>query len=65
VQRWRGLDTVPSGWGRCVATIGVFDGVHRGHQQIISRAVERARELASSLGAFAGIVALVQFDLAV
>ncbi|MEP7055985.1 MAG: bifunctional riboflavin kinase/FAD synthetase [Actinomycetota bacterium] len=43
MQRWRGLEAVPPGWGRCVATIGVFDGVHRGHQQIIGRAVERAQ----------------------
>jgi riboflavin kinase / FMN adenylyltransferase len=44
VQRWRGLESVPSGWGRSVVTVGVFDGVHRGHQQLIGRAVERGRE---------------------
>jgi riboflavin kinase / FMN adenylyltransferase len=44
VQRWYGLDEVPAEWGRSVITIGEFDGVHLGHQRIIARAVEVARE---------------------
>ncbi|HET6636880.1 MAG TPA: bifunctional riboflavin kinase/FAD synthetase [Streptomyces sp.] len=45
MQRWRGLEDIPEGWGRSVVTIGSYDGVHRGHQLIIGKAVERARQL--------------------
>ncbi len=45
MQRWRGLEDIPEGWGRSVVTIGSYDGVHRGHQLIIGKTVERARGL--------------------
>ena len=45
MQRWRGLEDIPEGWGRSVVTIGSYDGVHRGHQFIIGETVSRARAL--------------------
>jgi riboflavin kinase/FMN adenylyltransferase len=55
VQRWQGLDDVPGDWGASVVTIGVFDGVHRGHQRIVGR----ARDAAGRLGL---PVVVVTFD---
>ena len=42
VRLWHGLEDVPGDWGASVVTVGVFDGVHRGHQRLVGRAVEIA-----------------------
>ena len=42
MERWQGLGDVPGDWGPSAVTIGVFDGVHRGHQRIVARAKEVA-----------------------
>jgi riboflavin kinase/FMN adenylyltransferase len=45
VQRWRGLEATPGDLGRTVVTVGMYDGVHRGHQRLIGAAVARARAM--------------------
>jgi riboflavin kinase/FMN adenylyltransferase len=45
VLRWRGLESGPADLGRTVVTVGMYDGVHRGHQHLIGTAVARARAM--------------------
>ena len=42
---FRKLEELPADWNRTVASIGNFDGVHRAHQLVLGRVVERARDL--------------------
>jgi riboflavin kinase / FMN adenylyltransferase len=44
VERLEGLDALPLTATRSVVTVGFFDGVHLGHQQVIATTVARARE---------------------
>ena len=44
IEVYRSLEAVPSGFGPSAVTIGNFDGVHVGHQAILTRCVARAGE---------------------
>ena len=43
VAVYRSMGEIPAGFGPSIAAIGNFDGVHRGHQEIIRAVVEEAR----------------------
>lgn len=44
VQRWYGLDDIPADLGPTVVTLGNFDGVHRGHREVLTRVVREAAQ---------------------
>ena len=43
ISVYRSLAEIPAGFGPSVAAIGNFDGVHLGHQEILSSVVQEAR----------------------
>lgn len=43
VRAFRSIAEIPTGFGPSVAAIGNFDGVHRGHREILSAVVKEAR----------------------
>jgi len=46
-----GLRRIPADLGPTAVTIGVFDGVHRGHQALLGRVVDQARARGITAGA--------------
>jgi riboflavin kinase/FMN adenylyltransferase len=45
MQTFHSLADIPPNFGPVVATIGNFDGVHRGHRWVMERVISRARTL--------------------
>jgi riboflavin kinase / FMN adenylyltransferase len=48
----RDLESVAPQFRGCALTVGVFDGVHVGHQRVVGRAVERAKALGTAAVVF-------------
>ncbi|WP_369047041.1 bifunctional riboflavin kinase/FAD synthetase [Sinomonas sp. P10A9] len=44
---WHGVDEIPTDFGPTAVTIGNFDGVHRGHQQVLATLKSTARHSGS------------------
>jgi riboflavin kinase/FMN adenylyltransferase len=45
MQIFHQLQDIPADFGPTVLSVGNFDGIHRGHQYVLRRLTERAREL--------------------
>jgi riboflavin kinase/FMN adenylyltransferase len=45
MQIFRKFQDIPADFGPTVLSVGNFDGIHRGHQHVLNRMTERAKEL--------------------
>src|SRR5258708_4690274 len=44
---FRSLEEVPADFGPTIVSVGNFDGIHRGHQQVLKEVMRRARDTGS------------------